>query len=122
MRRTEEILSKKQGQKCFLSSVAVIPFVLLLAQVTRVDARKLSLKVDTTKKSPAHLRDTLSVLSRTRESLSKSGCFSSLPGQVLEKVLGKQINSRLGELSSSSSSPLPPQDVPVAIGNLTPAY
>ena len=96
------------------------PFCALLAQVTRVDARKLSLKVDTTKKSPAHLRDTLSVLSRTRESLSKSGCFSSLPGQVLEKVLGKQINSRLGELSSSSSSPLPPQDVPVAIGNITP--
>ena len=96
------------------------PFCALLAQVTRVDARKLSLKVDTTEKSPVHLRNTLSVLSRTRESLSKSGCFSSLPGQVLEKVLGKQINSRLGELSSSSSSPLLLQDVPVAIRNSTP--
>ena len=39
---------------------------------------------------------------------------------MLEKVLGKQINSRHGELSSSSSSPLSLQDVPVAIGILTP--
>ena len=43
----------------------------------------------------------ISVLNRTRESLSASGCLSDSEGQLLEKALAKQLSIRKGELDSS---------------------
>ena len=46
----------------------------------------------------------ISVLNRTRESLSASGCISDSEGQLLEKALAKQLTVRRAELISSTQS------------------
>ena len=58
----------------------------------------------------------ISVLSRTRESLSASGCISDSDGQLLEKALAKQLNLRRAELDSST----PPTNTSVIVRTSTP--
>ena len=57
------------------------------------------------------------ILSRTRESLSASGCTSNSDGQLLGKALAKQLTVRRAELISSS----PLKDASVSVGTSIPA-
>ena len=64
------------------------------------------------------VRSRISILNRTRDSLSAIGAFSTELGQVLDKALAKQLNSRQEEIGETSSHV--PRQVPVIVRNSTP--